>query len=599
MRLNPFVYINETDIRFYLLVLIGIVVPSFWATSLGIYILNSICAVSISISTFISTGGLASSDIIFSFGKAMLSFGEATSVAIERIHDSFVLTLLLAILSLSFIPLLIYWFYKRYPRKIIKDTQLVAFGESSYQDENNCIENIRSEYLSTTKRPTLLIQPWDSSESPFTFGTKNNIYIGLTGGFIRKFSRNPDSFKSIMLHEIGHIANKDIEKTYLAASTFRSLLLTLLVPVVFILVGPLINFIDLLASGYDIDFLMELGAATILLAICGISIYYLLFFVIVYVFRNQIIRVREFYADARILEWEKSPQEIIESLEEFEGKPQSRFEKLRRFHPRIDERIQILKDNSRLFDPSLWVSYAVGFSFSYIVYSFVPLFMVMFSIQSVTNIQDMVARTIIAFFSFPFLMLAVSSDFHKLVLKDMIIKHKRYFSTTSALNAVKYSLVFSLGWATSIAIRGLENLPQFTLGEHLENYLQLFLTWIYNSGYFFLVLIFLIVFASMLIRRSFSRKEAMRNFLVVTVLASLLYIVNIFVALGLLENIPLIFVFFLIFSTATYCFIKIREKNLHCPNCGNKITDLSGLKLDCPKCHDNLYSWAFHSSKQS
>lgn len=38
IRLNPFLYVSETDIRFYLFVLIGILVPTFWALVVGIFI---------------------------------------------------------------------------------------------------------------------------------------------------------------------------------------------------------------------------------------------------------------------------------------------------------------------------------------------------------------------------------------------------------------------------------------------------------------------------------------------------------------------------------------------------------------------------------
>ena len=577
IRLNPFVYISETDIRFYILVLIGIIIPSFWA-------------------------------LIF----AIVSFS-----VMSELEITIFLRLLIMVPIFSFIPLLIYWNYKRFSKKIVEKSKLKEFDKKKFPDYYEYIEKLYERYLPTVKQPTLMYQPLDSSESAFTFGTKNHLYIGISGGLIRKFRKNIKGFKSIFLHEMGHIANRDVENTYLAVSTWRSLFLTLSIPfgifLLDIIYSTLCIFFYGIIAGYDMDYIisiMNLGGWSLILG--GTALYFLIFLAIVYVLRNQIIRLREFYADAKVLEWEESPEGIVKTLEESGGKQYSKFEILRKFHPNINERIQVLKNNSRLFTPGLWAAFAIGFFYGITELSLSFLKTLIFSISSLewiamrsgeyqSNVEINIAfRAFISIFIFTILMLAISSSFHKSILKDVFIDDVRYFSTVTVLNVIKFSLVFSLGWLTNSIILFTQFVSLYEINILIGDFLDIAKAWIFHAIYFSITLIFLLIFTSMLIRRSFSKKEAEKNFLMITVFSSILYIINRFGAIEILHNKPLVIVIFLIFSVVTYTFIRIKDKRLCCPNCNNKISNLSRLKLNCPNCHHNLYSWAVYSfSKNS
>ncbi len=571
MRLNPFVYISETDVRFYLLVLIGIIMPSLWALIFGIII-----------------------------------FSEA--------EITFFLRLLIMIIIFSLIPLLIYWNYKRFPKKIMKKSKLKEFDKKKFPDHHEYVEKLHGEYLSNVKKPTLMYEPLDPSESAFTFGTKNNVNIGISGGLIRKFRKNIDGFKSIFLHEMGHIANRDVEKTYLAASTWRSLFYTLSIPLGIVILYELylvfgIFFFGILA-GYDMDYIISIlilgnvGEAMLLFG--GTIFYFVIFFAIVYVLRNQMIRLREFYADAKVLEWKESPEGIVKTLEESSGEPYSQFEILKKFHPNSNERIQVLKNNLSLFIPSLWVAFSVGFFYGLIelyLHFFKEILSDSFWVADYKPALNIGFRASISIFIFFILMLAVSSSFHKSILKDIFIDRTGFFSTGTTLNITKFSLVFSLGFLTIYIMEFPRVVSLYEINTLMRELLDIAKAWIFQAIYFSIALIFLLIFASMLIRRSFSKKEAEKNFLIVTVFSSFLYVVNRFVAIETLVSVGigkifswlLIIVFFLIFSVVTYTFIKIKDRRLRCPNCNSKILDLTGLKLNCPNCQHNLYSWAIYS----
>ncbi|MCZ7382178.1 MAG: M48 family metalloprotease [Candidatus Methanoperedens sp.] len=517
------------------------------------------------------------------------------------------LRLLIVVPIFSFIPLLIYWDYKRSPQKIIKESKLKEFDKKKYPEHQEYIEKLHGEYLSTEKKPALMVQPLDPSKSAFTFGTKSHMFIGIPGGLIKMFRENINSFKSIFLHEMGHIVNRDVEKTYLANSTWRSLFLTLSIPLGIFLLYEIYLTLSIfylgVRAGYDMDYIisrMNFGKRVALYG--GIILYFIIFLGIIYVLRNQIIRMREFYADAKVLEWEKSPETIVKTLEESGGEQYSKFELLKKFHPNINERIQILKNNSSLFNPSLWVAFSIGFFFGLIELT-MPFFNQIFSLSysewaamanqnyQPTGETYLGLRVIISIFVFPILMLAVSSSFHKSILRDIFINNKKYFTSATVLNLIKFSLVFSLGWLTYTIISFPTIVSLYEINILIRDLLDIANTWLKHAFDFSIVLLYIIIFASVLIRRSFSRKEAVRNFFVVSVLSSLLYIINRYYFVETLHNRSLLIVFFLIFSVLTYTFIKMKDKNLFCPCCNKKI-DFSILQSNCPDCQQELYPWA-------
>lgn len=336
IRLNPFVYISETDVRFYLLVLIGIIMPLSWA-SLFLY------------------------EILF---------------FVTGIDPTKLSNLLSIVLTFSFVLILICWKYKGYPKKIIKKSELDEFDKNKFPKHWECIEKLYGKYLSTDKQPTLMYQ-LKGSDFAFTFGTKNHMYIAIFGRMIKKFREKRDGFKSIFLHEIAHIVNRDVDKTYLAVSTWSTLLLILSIPLVIFLLSLLILLILIGLSGFsEIIFRYKFHCM-----VGGLILYFLLFLAIFYVLRNQIIRLREFYADAKVLEWEGSPKEIVKTLEEYNKKRYSKFASLTKFHPYINDRIQVLKNNSSLFFPSLLVAFTIGFIFGLIELT-LPFFYKLISISS-------------------------------------------------------------------------------------------------------------------------------------------------------------------------------------------------------------------------
>lgn len=565
MRLNPFVYLSETDIRFYLVVIIGILVP---------------------------------------FSQALI-FGSVIIMTEVAYPLSSSVRFLLIISTLIIFPLLVYWIYRRFPRKIVKNSRLKKIEGKRFTEHIQYINSLYEEYPFTAEQPTLMYN-LDKEASAFTFGTRNDFFIGMGGGLITdEFYDNINGFKSVFLHEMSHIENKDVEKAYFAESIIRTLVFTISIPLaVYILHSVYLNLSLLytgIVAGHDINYIVSRMLLPERIAILGaIGLFFLIFWAVLHVLRSQIIRLREFYADAKVLEYEKSTEQLVETLEENSEKSHSRFELLTKFHPSIPERIQVLKDNSKLFIPSLVVAFSIGFLYGILEFKLPQFIATIISFEQMTReifppyYEVLSAFTSILIFSIS--MFAISSGFHKSILKDTFIDNSRYFSTKTVLNIVKFSLVFSLGWVFSFIMGSIETFGVYIteLSTWASEFPLYPAVWLYHALYFLPSVIFLSFFTSMLIRRSFSKKEVKKNFLIITVLSSILYVLNRFVANQLLSNKALIVVFFLIFSVGAYALIKTRDKKLHCPQCNNKLLVTLTPELLCPHCQHNLYSWAVY-----
>jgi len=566
MRLNPFVYISETDIRFYLIVVVSIIMPSVLMLIFSLINLS-----------FMWQIGLTS------FQKLLIFI----PIIISNI-------------------LFIFWNYKNIPRRILKKTKFKKFEQKKFPDHFEYINKLQQNQSSIGKQPTLIYQPFDRSESAFTFGTKHKLYVAISGGLIITFRKNLNKFKSIFLHEIGHLRNRDVEKAYIAVSASRSLSFVLPITLGLLVIPFLYLQLNMLyigiIEGYPLTYIGSRMNLEVWWLIGGIAVYFLFFWLFTFLLRNQIIRCREFYADARVVEWEDSPDNIIKTLEDDTGKQHSKFEILTKFHPNIKERIKVLKNNLPLFAPSLLIPFVIGFVYNEIEMR-LSILKTAISTWEYLNEGIFISelnvefRAFISIFLFTALMLAISSSFHKIILKDLFIKKAKYFSISTFLTLVKFSLVFSFGYLSATILASIET-GTFIVGliNDLPIYPQV---WVLMAIDLSFALIFLIFFGSKLIRRSFSKQKANKNFLVLTILASFLYILNRYVAVETFHNRLLLVVFLIIFSIPMYIFIKKADKKLTCPKCNVKISNLNELKLDCPHCHHSLYSWAFVTFSQT
>jgi Zn-dependent protease with chaperone function len=121
-----------------------------------------------------------------------------------------------------------------------------------------------------------LLQPLNFQLSAFAFGRFGRRFVAVSGGAVVAGVRQPAAFDAVVLHELSHIRNRDIDQTYLAVAIWRAFVVAALLPMAGLLI------------------FRQLGSPPRLLWRVAVLA------LVVYLLRNSILRAREFDADARV-----------------------------------------------------------------------------------------------------------------------------------------------------------------------------------------------------------------------------------------------------------------------------------------------------------
>jgi Zn-dependent protease with chaperone function len=137
--------------------------------------------------------------------------------------------------------------------------------------------------------PIFLVDGFNPAATGLAFGRVGRRYVLLNGGLLTAFRRDRSLFDVVVRHELGHLRNGDVDKTYLAIAVWWAFLGVAVVPTVLTtigryayraLYGPPIT-----ADGLSVTF--QAGWRLAALAL------------LVTLTRNAVLRTRELYADAR------------------------------------------------------------------------------------------------------------------------------------------------------------------------------------------------------------------------------------------------------------------------------------------------------------
>jgi hypothetical protein len=277
----------------------------------------------------------------------------------------------------------------------------------------------------------------------------------------------------------------------------------------------------------------------------------------------------------------------------------SKFESLRRFHPTCEERIKVALDNSKLFSINLWIILSVGLLYGFLL-SEVPSLSIVYIYGNLTSGTPLfVALSVaMAFVLFALSMFAISSEFHKLILKEQISAKTRFFSKTVFLDIVKVTIAFCVGFNLGFVISDFGTVAAYStqLSSWVTNEFgsTFSLTTLIQAIHFAIILVFLWVFGSMLARRSFSRKTARINFLAVTLFTAVFYnITNQTIGLMIFGTTSLWLASVVCIAIAAFAMVELSGRRLRCPYCHGLVNSSLNLQ-ECPNCEKLLYSWAVY-----
>ncbi|MGW0538176.1 hypothetical protein [Streptomyces sp. NPDC003032] len=212
----------------------------------------------------------------------------------------------LAVLGLAVVALIIYvllpaWKHRR--RCLVP----LAVPSSSRETADPLLAELaelRSRTGVPAHRVRFALAPFERSCSAVAFGRFGRNTIALNAGLVSRYAtgrakhratdvaeqpnNNLQAFRGVVLHELNHIVNRDIGLAYATVAAWRAFLLVVLAPVVILILAPLF---DTATPGFEGPFgerapLVLLGLVTA-----------------VYLARADILRVREYHADALPPEW--------------------------------------------------------------------------------------------------------------------------------------------------------------------------------------------------------------------------------------------------------------------------------------------------------
>ena len=347
LRLSPFVFPSTTGSRFALLIL----------TVLGASLfLFNVMAYSFPghsrnmLETYARCQALAPTPDLLpesatraptAFTAASEAFAKCTA-SVGRITAALTLG---GVASLLGVAGAIYWLY---PDWKIRRERLAPLEPEDAPELVAYLDDLSRE-AGLSRAPTFLLNPLAPSNSGLAFGRFGRYYVVLNGGLAVQFYVDRPAFRAVMLHELAHLRNGDVNKTYFTVAVCWAFVGVALIPF----------FIAMLL---DWDSSLAFGVGWRALVLAGL----------VYLTRSAVLRAREVYADVRASVGEGAEGALDRVLQNLaEPKPArwreaipERWRRALDVHPDPDERRAALRETSGLFEMGAWEAFVTGLSVS-------------------------------------------------------------------------------------------------------------------------------------------------------------------------------------------------------------------------------------------
>ncbi|MFB6809225.1 M48 family metalloprotease [Streptomyces sp. NPDC056387] len=139
--------------------------------------------------------------------------------------------------------------------------------------------------------PRVVVDPAAGGSGAVVFGRTGRPVVRLQGGLLVDRHRDPVRFRAVLLHELAHVANRDITLTYATITLWRVFLALVLLPYL-LWEGHVVH--GVLADGR-----MPVPDRPMLLAAFTVTL--------VHLARSDVLRSREVYADLTALRWGADP----------------------------------------------------------------------------------------------------------------------------------------------------------------------------------------------------------------------------------------------------------------------------------------------------
>jgi len=333
-RLNPFAFPSDTDLRFLLLILTVLGASLFIYNWIGLQVHIQELLASASCEAHqtpkLEQALLALDNLAFQ--KADDVFRQC-GIPYHRIETAYMIG---GVVLVGAVAVVIYWLF---PLWNLWRGKLLSLSTEDSPELMTYLAELCSE-AQLTRRPSFVCNPINHTITGLAFGRVGRYYVALSGGLVTLFSTDRARFRAIVLHELAHLRNADVTKTYFAIASWWAFVIVALVP-----------FVVISAVGFAQNpaILLTLDKAWRVLVMT----------VLVFLVLAATLRAREFYADVRASIWDNSSGPLLRVLNLLE-KPKNHWQKVMHVHPDPRERGQVLNETVRLFRMGLWDVFGFG-----------------------------------------------------------------------------------------------------------------------------------------------------------------------------------------------------------------------------------------------
>jgi Zn-dependent protease with chaperone function len=342
-RINPFAFPSDTDVRFFLLIV------SLLGTSLYIFnvlyfslIGGGMGALSVYAQCDERATRLALALARRSGGAEPSSLLAWKAAAADQCTGPFGGTtaawMLGGVALLLAVTWLIYW---TLPAWMQRRRQLAPLTSEDAPEVAAHLLELSAE-AGLSHPPRFVWNPLDATTGALAFGRAGAYYVALAGGLVTQFYTDPAAFRAVLRHELAHLRNGDVDKTYLAVATWRAFVVVALIPYLLSLFGQ------------PLDWAVSVTWRVLALAL------------LVYVTRSAVLRARELFADARAAAGRQVAQDLARVLQTLpfpdEGRltAGARIRQALSVHPDPRDRIRALDEPQRLLRMGFWEPFGAG-----------------------------------------------------------------------------------------------------------------------------------------------------------------------------------------------------------------------------------------------
>ena len=336
-RLNPFAFPPETNVRFVLLIAAALALAVRLATVMRYAIFAD------AVNPFAEPVTLPSPDLpgdVY-LAQAQLAYSK---LAVQAFSS---LGLPAFLVTLTFI--ITFALYLWHPSQVRRRGKLTALTP-----ERDPLVHERVQSLAKIADiPPPIIETNNSMRegNGQAFGLHGHYSIRLDGGLRQAARSQPETFRAIVLHELAHIANSDINRTYFSQALWLAVITAVLLPLTLSILGLFMRATVVKAFQQGLASLNVITLLTVNIPEIGIFLLQTSAILsIILMIRAGLLRAREVYADWRAALWGAAePLKHILQNAAAKEKRSNPFTSLWRLHPTNRERLNLLENPNSLF----------------------------------------------------------------------------------------------------------------------------------------------------------------------------------------------------------------------------------------------------------